>query len=137
MHIDIYTGSYQKTLRPVVNLLNKEINHYNNQITTDYIRVKIRKHLSWITTRDEQNSPWISQRMTSFPSNSTTLNLLRTHLEKLILCLDSTEFRNQHRCILLLKFYIKRIIRIIESKSLIFCFHMFWVPNALPGYNMF
>jgi len=26
MHIDIYTGSDQKTLRLVVNLLNKEIN---------------------------------------------------------------------------------------------------------------
>jgi len=26
MHIDIYTGSDQKTLRPVVSLLNKEIN---------------------------------------------------------------------------------------------------------------
>jgi len=26
MHIDIYTGSDQKTLRPVINLLNKEIN---------------------------------------------------------------------------------------------------------------
>jgi len=26
MHIDIYIGSDQKTLRPVVNLLNKEIN---------------------------------------------------------------------------------------------------------------
>ena len=46
MYTDIYTGLDQKTLHPVVNLLNKEINHYNNQITTDYIRVKIRKHLS-------------------------------------------------------------------------------------------
>jgi len=26
MHTDIYTSSYQKTLHPVVNLLNKEIN---------------------------------------------------------------------------------------------------------------
>jgi len=26
MHTDIYTSSDQKTLRPVVNLLNKEIN---------------------------------------------------------------------------------------------------------------
>jgi len=26
MHTDIYTGSDQKTVRPVVNLLNKEIN---------------------------------------------------------------------------------------------------------------
>jgi len=26
MHTDIYTGSDQKTLRPVVNILNKEIN---------------------------------------------------------------------------------------------------------------
>jgi len=26
MHTDIYTGSDQKTLRPVANLLNKEIN---------------------------------------------------------------------------------------------------------------
>jgi len=26
MHTDIYTGLDQKTLRPVVNLLNKEIN---------------------------------------------------------------------------------------------------------------
>jgi len=26
MHTDIYTGSDQNTLRPVVNLLNKEIN---------------------------------------------------------------------------------------------------------------
>jgi len=25
MHTDIYTGSDQKTLRPIVNLLNKEI----------------------------------------------------------------------------------------------------------------
>jgi len=26
MHTDIYTGSDQKTIRPVVNLLNKDIN---------------------------------------------------------------------------------------------------------------
>jgi len=26
MHTDIYTGSDQKTIRPVINLLNKEIN---------------------------------------------------------------------------------------------------------------
>ena len=86
MHTDIYTGSDQKTLRPVVNLLNKEINSITIiiKITTDYMREKIRKHLSWTTTRDEQNSPWISQRMTNFPSNSTSLNLLRTHLEKVI-----------------------------------------------------
>jgi len=30
MHTDIYTGSNQKTLRPVVNLLNKEINEINS-----------------------------------------------------------------------------------------------------------
>jgi len=48
MHTDIYTGSDQKTLRPVVNLLNKEINSITIiiKITTDYIREKIRKHLS-------------------------------------------------------------------------------------------
>jgi len=25
--------------------------------------LRIRKHISWTTTRDEQNSPWITQRM--------------------------------------------------------------------------
>ena len=64
MHTDIYIGSDQKTsdqktLRSVVNLLNKEINSITIiiKITTDYMREKIRKHLSWTTTRDEQNSP--------------------------------------------------------------------------------
>jgi len=42
------------------------------------------------------------------------------------LCLDSIEFRNQHRRILPLEFYIKIIIRIIESEGLAFvCYHMF------------
>ena len=40
MHTDIYTGSDQKTLRPVVNLLNKEINSITIiiKITIDYER---------------------------------------------------------------------------------------------------
>jgi len=53
MHTDIYIGSDQKTsdqktLRSVVNLLNKEINSITIiiKITTDYMREKIRKHLS-------------------------------------------------------------------------------------------
>jgi len=53
------------------------------------------------------------------------------------LCLDSIEFTNQHKCILPLKFYIKHIIRIIESEGLAFvCYHMVWVPNALYVYNL-
>jgi len=48
MHIDIYTGSDQKTLRPIVNLLNKEINSIIiiTRLQTDYKRVRIRKHIS-------------------------------------------------------------------------------------------
>jgi len=51
--------------------------------------------------------------------------------------LDYTEFRNQHRCILPLKFYIKHIIQIIETKGFAFvCYHMVWVPTALSVYNL-
>jgi len=59
MHIDIYTGSDQKTLRPIVNLLNKEINSIIiiTRLQTDYKRVRIRKHISWTIIRDEQNLP--------------------------------------------------------------------------------
>ena len=59
MHTDIYTGSNQKTLRPVVNLLNKKINSMTIiiRLQTDYKRVRIRKYLSWTTTRDEQKLP--------------------------------------------------------------------------------
>jgi len=50
--------------------------------------------------------------------------------------LDSVEFRNQHRCILSLEFYIKSIIRIIESEGLAFvCYHMNWVPTILYDYD--
>jgi len=60
MHTDIYIGSDQKTLYPVVNLLNKEINSITiiiRLLQTNYKRVRIRKHLSWTTTRDEQKLP--------------------------------------------------------------------------------
>ena len=51
--------------------------------------------------------------------------------------LDSAEFRNQHRRILPLEFYIKSVIWIIESKSPVFvCFHMIWVPTALYYFNL-
>jgi len=53
------------------------------------------------------------------------------------LCLDSAEFRNQHRRILPLEFYIKSIIRIFESEGLAFvCYHMVWVFTASYGYNL-
>jgi len=54
-----------------------------------------------------------------------------------LLCLNSAEFRNQHRCILHLEFYIKSIIRIIELEGLAFvCYHMVWVSTALYVYNL-
>jgi len=55
----------------------------------------------------------------------------------LTLCLDSAKFRNQHKHILPLEFYIKSVIWIIESKSPVFvCFHMIWVPTALYYFNL-
>jgi len=53
------------------------------------------------------------------------------------LCLDSAEFRNQHRCILPLEFYIKSIIWIIESEGPAFvCYHTNWMLTALYVYNL-
>jgi len=62
MHPDIYTGSDQKTLRQVVNLLNKEINSITiiirlQQIIKEYTTL-LNNHKRWTKVPPESHRGW-------------------------------------------------------------------------------
>jgi len=94
LNTSIYTGSDQKTLRPVVNLskmrLTKSLT--NNRLQSDNKRVR-KENTSLEHTRDEYLSLNHTENLDlSFPSNNSSTQSPRTHLSGKVIALPTLGF---------------------------------------------